>query len=66
MVLESTSLALCCRVAGCFSDVGTYLLVTELQVCRQFHQCHNLSAWHCVAGVQAAKAMSEPTCRALC
>ena len=28
--------------------------------------CRNLPARHCVAGVQAVLAMSEPTCRALC
>ena len=28
--------------------------------------CQNLPAQHCVAGVQAVLAMSEPTCRAPC
>ena len=31
-----------------------------------FKLCRNLPAWHCVAGVQAALAMSEPTCQAQC
>ena len=30
-----------------------------------FKQCWNLPAGHCVAGVQAVKAMLEPTCRVL-
>ena len=33
---------------------------------RLFKLCQNLPARHCVAGVQAVLAMSEPTCRALC
>ena len=33
---------------------------------RLFKLCQNLPARHCVAGVQADLAMSEPTCRALC
>ena len=33
---------------------------------RLFKLCQNLPAWHCVAGVQAVLAMSEPTCRAPC
>ena len=33
---------------------------------RLFILCQNLPARHCVAGVQAVLAMSEPTCRALC
>ena len=33
---------------------------------RLFKQCRNLPAHHCVAGVQAVLAISEPTCRALC
>ena len=31
-----------------------------------FNLCRNLPAGHCVAGVQAALAMSEPTCPAPC
>ena len=37
-----------------------------VQVCRLFKQCRNLPAGHSVAWVQAAKAMSEPTCQSLC
>ena len=33
---------------------------------RLFKLCQNLSARHCVAGVQAVLAMSEPTCQAPC
>ena len=33
---------------------------------RLFKLCRNLPARHCVAVVQAALAMSEPTCQALC
>ena len=33
---------------------------------RLFKLCWNLHAQHCVAGVQAILAMSEPTCQALC
>ena len=33
--------------------------------CRLFKQCQNLLAGHFVAGEQAVKAVSEPTCRAL-
>ena len=33
---------------------------------RLFKLWRNLPAWHCVAGVQAVLAMSEPTCQALC
>ena len=31
-----------------------------------FTQCLNLPAGHCIAGVKDVKAVSEPTCRALC
>ena len=31
-----------------------------------FKLCRNLPARHCVAGVQAVLAISEPTCRAPC
>ena len=58
--------ALCCRGADCISDVGTYLPGTVLQWCRLFKQCQNLPAGLCVTVVQTVKAMSEPTCRALC
>ena len=33
---------------------------------RLFKLCQNLPARHCVAGVQAVLAMSEPTCPAPC
>ena len=52
-VSEHTCGALCCRGAGCFSGVGTYLLVTVLQGYRLFKRCRNLPAGHCVAWVQA-------------
>ena len=31
-----------------------------------FKRCQKLPAWHCVAGVQAVQAVSEPTGWALC
>ena len=37
-----------------------------MQVCRLFKWCWNLSAGHCVAGVQAVYAMLEPIRLALC
>ena len=37
-----------------------------MQGCRLFKQCWNLPAGHCVARVQAALAVSEPTCPARC
>ena len=37
-----------------------------LQWCRLFNRCRNLPPGHCVTGVQTIKAVSEPTCRALC
>ena len=37
-----------------------------LQGCRLLKLCLNLPARHCVAGVQAVKVVSEPTCQALC
>ena len=37
-----------------------------LQRCRLCKRSQNLPAGHCVAGVQAVKMESEPTCRALC
>ena len=65
-VSEPTCRELCCRAAGCFSRVGTYLPGTVLQGCRLFKWCWNLHAGHSVALMQAAEAMSEPTCQALC
>ena len=38
---------------------------TVMQRCRLFKQCWNLPGGHCVAGVQAVKAVSEPTSLAL-
>ena len=49
---EPTCRALCCRVAGCLSGVGTFLIGTVLQGYRLFKQCRNLPVGHCVAGVQ--------------
>ena len=37
-----------------------------LQGCRLLKWCRNLPAGHCVAGVQTAKVVLEPTCLALC
>ena len=51
-VSEPTYPALCCRGAGCFSNVLTYLPGTVLQGCRLYKRCGNLPAGHCVAGVQ--------------
>ena len=59
-------MALCYRGEECSSNVRIYLLGTVLQRCRLFKRCGNLPARHCVAGVQAVKAVSVPTCRALC
>ena len=42
------------------------MLGTFLQRCRLFKACQNLPARLCVTVVQTVKAMSEPTCRALC
>ena len=63
---EPTSRALCCSGASCLSSVRTYLLRTVLQWCRLFKRCQNLPTGHCVTVVQTVKAVSEPTCRALC
>ena len=41
-------------------------MCTVLQGCRLFNRCPNLTAGHCVAGVQAVYAVSESTCWALC
>ena len=66
VVSESTCWAQYCRGADCLSGVGTYLLVTVLQVCRLFKWCWDLPSRHCWAGEQSVSAVSEPTCRALC
>ena len=63
---EPTCWALCYSGADCLSGVRTYLPGTVLQWGRLFKRCQNLPAGHCVTVVQAVKAMSEPTCRALC
>ena len=65
-VSEPNCRALCCRGAGCLCGVRIYLLGTVLQRCRLFMRCWNLSAGHCVAGMQAVEAVSESTCRSLC
>ena len=49
---ETTYHALCCRGAGCFSNVRTYLLGSVLQWCRLFKRCRNLPARLCVTVVQ--------------
>ena len=36
------------------------------QWCRLFKRCPNLPAKHCVTVVQTVKAVSVPTCQALC
>ena len=41
-------------------------MCTVLQGCRLFNRCPNLTAGHCVAGVQAVYAVSGSTCRSLC
>ena len=63
---EPTYHALCCRGAGCFSNVRTYLLGSVLQWCRLFKRCQNLPAGHCVTVVKAVLVMLESTCQALC
>ena len=63
---EPTCQALCYSCESCFSNVGTYLPGTVLQWCRLFKHCRNLPARHCVTGVQAVIALSEPTFHALC
>ena len=63
---ESTCQALCYSVADCLSGVRSYLLGNVLQRFRLFKQCRSLPAGHCVTVVQTVKAVSEPTCQALC
>ena len=63
---ESTCRALCYSDADCLSSVRTYLPGTVLQWCRLFKRCQNIPAGHCVTVVDTVKAVSEPTCRALC
>ena len=52
-VSEPTCPSLCCRSAGCFSNIGTYLPGTVLQRCRLYKRCQNLPAGHCVTVMQA-------------
>ena len=66
MVSEPTSHELWGRGAGCLNGVATYLPGTVLQGYRMFKRCRTLPAGHCVAGVKAVEAVSEPTCQALC
>ena len=63
---EPTCRALCYSGESCFSNVRTNLPGTVLQWCRLFKRCQNLPAGHCITVVQGVKAISEPTCRALC
>ena len=63
---EPTYRALCYSGANFLSNARTYLPGTVFHWCRLFKQCQNLPAGHCVTVVQAVKAMSEHTCRALC
>ena len=65
-VSEPTSHELWGRGAGCLKGVATYLPETVLQGYRMFKRCRNLPAGHCVAGVQAVEAVSEPTCQVVC
>ena len=52
-IWEPTCPSLCCRSAGCFSNIGTYLPGTVLQGCRLYKRCLNLPAGHCVTVMQA-------------
>ena len=63
---EPTYWALCYSGTDCLSGVRTYLPGTVLQWCRLFKHSQNIPAGHCVTVVQAVKAVSEPTCGALC
>ena len=63
---ETTCQELCYSGAGCLSGVRTYLPGTVLKGCTLFRQCQKLPARHCVTVMQTVKAMSEPTCQALC
>ena len=66
MVSEPTCPALCYSGADCLSNVRSYLPGTVLQGCRLPNWFWNLPAGHSVTVVQAVKAVSEPTCWALC
>ena len=63
---EPTYPALCYSGADCISGVRIYLSGTVLQGCRLLKKCQKLPAGHCVTVVQTVKAVSKPTCRALC
>ena len=63
---EPTCRALCYSDADFLSGVRTYLPGTVLQCRRLFKRCQNLPARHCVTLVLTVRALSEPTCRALC
>ena len=63
--LGSNLQALVCRGAGWLSGLETFLLGTVGLGCRLFKCCSKLPPRHCGAGVQAVKAVSEPTSRAL-
>ena len=65
-VSKPTCRALCYSGADCLSGVRTYLPGSVLQGCKLFKRYRNLPAGHCATGVQTVKAVSEPTCRALC
>ena len=58
--------ALYCRAAGHLSSVKTYLPGNMLQGCRLLKLCRKLPTGHSVAGMQAAEAVLDPTCQALC
>ena len=63
---EPSCWALCYSGESCFSNVGVYLKGTVLQWCRLFKRCLILPAGRCVTVVQTVKAVSEPSCGALC
>ena len=63
---DPTCWALCCRVAGCLSRVGTYQPGTVCRGAGCLSSVRTIPARHCVAGLQAVSAVSEPTCQALC
>ena len=63
---EPTCRALFYSVAECLSGARTYLWGTVLHWCKLLNQCPNQLAGHCVTVVQTVKAVSEPTCQALC
>ena len=64
-VLEPTSHAMWGRGACCLSHVRTYLLGNVGQRCRPSKRCQILPQGYCGAGVQAVKAVLEPTSPAM-